>query len=143
MQGREVETDESRKRSRPAAAVVIGVLGCFLVPNTYWGLGGSRGLEWILGSDVTLSLALVWVQEVAIVVGITVVSGRAGIWRLPAPGWFYQAGIWSMALVFGAVGVYNLIGDNTVQARFLFAPVALVMGALCVVVAVGSRWPAE
>lgn len=137
MRGRTLDTDEGRQGAR-AAAVVAGFLGGFLVLNTYWSLGGSWALEWILGSDVTLPLALAWAQEVAIVAGIAVVLDRAGIWRLPVPGWIHRAGIWSMALAFGAVGLYNLIGDNTAQARFLFAPVALVLGALCVAVARGE-----
>ena len=139
MRGRLPESEGESRPSRAAAAVVVGFLSLFLVPNTYWGLGGTWGLEWILGSDVSLPLALVWAQEVAIVVGIVIVLGRAGIWRPPLPGWVYSMGIWSMATVFSAVGLYNLFGDNTDQARFVFAPIAIVMGVLCVVVAVAGR----
>ena len=139
MRGRLPESEGESRSSRAAAALVVGFLSLFLVPNTYWGLGGTWGLEWILGSDVSLPLGLVWAQEVAIVVGIVIVLGRAGIWRPPLPGWVYSMGIWSMATVFSAVGLYNLVGDNTDQARFVFAPIAIVMGALCVVVAVAGR----
>ena len=55
------------------------------------------------------------------------------------PGWVYSMGIWSMATVLSAVGLYNLFGDNTDQARFVCAPFVIVMGALCVVVAVAGR----
>lgn len=135
MRGRRRETEQGRRGPRRAAAVVAGFLGGFLVLNTYWSLNGRLGLEWILGPDVTVSLVLVWAQEVAIVFGIALVLDRGGIRPLPIPAWIHRAGIWSMALAFGAVGLYNLIGDNTTQARFLFAPLALVLGALCVAVA--------
>lgn len=118
-----------------AAAAVVGFLAGFLVLNTYWGLGGTWGVAWILGCDCTIPLALVWAQEAAVIAGIAVVVGRADIWHIPVPRWVLRAGIWSMALVFGAVGLSNLVGDNTAQARFLFAPVALVLCLLCVRVA--------
>lgn len=139
MRSHTLGTEEGRQGARGAAAVVAGILGGFLVLNTYWSLSGSWGLEWILGSGVTVPLALVWAQEVSIVAGLALVLDRAGIWRLPVPGWIHRTGIWLMALAFVAVGLYNLIGDNTAQARFLFAPVAMVLGALCVAVAVADR----
>ena len=75
MRGRLPESEGESRPSRAAAAVVVGFLSLFLVPNTYWG-SGTRGLEWILGSDVSPPLALVWAQEVAIVVGIVITLGR-------------------------------------------------------------------
>ncbi len=126
-------------RARRAAAVVAGFLAGFLVLNTYWGLGGKRGVAWVLGCDCTVPLALVWIQEAAVVAGIAVVLSRPGIWRLPVPAWIPRAGIWAMAAAFAAVALQNLAGDNTAQARFLFAPLALALSALSVVVARGPR----
>ncbi len=129
-------------RARRAAALLAGFLAGFLVLNTYWGLGGKRGVAWVLGCDCTVPLALVWIQEAAVAAGIAVVLTRAGIWQLPLPGWIPRAGIWAMAAVFAAVGLQNLLGDNTAQARFLFAPLALALSALSVVVARG-RHPSD
>ena len=139
MTDEKLEPAPGRQVARMAATVVAGFLGCFLVLNTYWSVGGTWGLEWIVGPDVTIPLPLVWVQQVFIVVGILVVLDRAGIWRLPIPGWIRSAGIWSMALAFGAVRLNNLLGDNTAQAQLLFAPAALVLSMLCVTVAVADR----
>ncbi len=132
---RSIDTPHSRR----AALVVAGFLAAFLVPNTYWALGGERGVVWVLGCDCTVPAALVWMQEAAVLAGIAVVLTRAGLWRLPLPAWVPRAGIWAMAAVFAAVGLQNLLGDNTAQARFLFAPVALALSGLCVAVARGRR----
>ena len=125
--------------ARRAALLVAGFMAVFLVLNTYWGLGGTRGVAWVLGCDCTVPLALVWVQEAAVAAGIAVVLARAGIGQLPLPSWMPRAGIWAMAAVFAAVGLQNLLGDNTAQARFLFAPLTLALSGLSVVVARGPR----
>ena len=127
------------RRARRSASLLAGFLAGFLVLNTYWGLGGTRGVAWVLGCDCTVPLALVWMQEAAVAAGITVVVARAGIWQLPLAGWMPRAGIWVMAAVFAAVALQNLLGDNTAQARFLFAPLALALSALSVVVARAPR----
>ena len=133
------ETTVARGRrtegARRAAWAVAGFLAGFLVLNTYWAFGGKRGVAWVLGCDCTVPLALVWMQEAAVLAGIAVVLARAGIWRLPVPAWIPRAGIWTMAAVFAAVGLQNLFGDNTAQARLLFAPIALAISGLCVIVA--------
>ena len=67
---------------------------------------------------------------------------RAGVWRAPVP-WIWTLGTWTMATAFAAVGLYNLVGDNTAQARLVFAPIALLLAALCVVVARGKRRPTK
>ena len=108
-------------RARQAAGAVAAFLAGFLVLNTHWGLGGSWALAWVPGCDCTVPLASVWVQEAAIVAGIGVVTGRAGVWTLAVPAWVLRIGIWVMAATFAAVGLQNLVGDNTAQARLLFA----------------------
>ena len=65
-----------------AAQAVVGFLVGFLALNTYWGLGGTAGVAWVLGCDCTVPLAAVWVQEAAIMAGIGIVLGRAGICRI-------------------------------------------------------------
>jgi hypothetical protein len=135
----ELDRGTQATAARRAALLVAGFLTGFLILNTYWGLGGTRGVAWVLGCDCTVPLALVWVQEAAVAAGIAVVLARAGIWQLPLPSWIPRAGIWAMAVVFAAVGLQNLLGDNTAQARFLFAPLALALSALSIVVARGPR----
>ena len=135
----ELDRGTQATAARRAALLIAGFLAGFLVLNTYWGLGGTRGVAWVLGYECTVPLALVWVQEAAVAAGIAVVSARAGLWQLPLPRWIPRAGIWAMAVVFAAVGLQNLLGDNTAQARFLFAPLALALSALSIVVARGPR----
>lgn len=118
-----------------AARVVACFLAGFLALNTNWGLGGTAGVAWVLGCECTVPLATVWVQEAAIVVGIGIVLGGAGILRSNLPHWIFGVGIWAMTASFAAVGLQNLLGDNTAQARLVFAPAALTLSVLCVVVA--------
>lgn len=133
-----------RARGRMAAACVAGFLTTFLPLNTYWAVGGTWGVAWVLGcTGCTVPLAIVWVQEAMVVAGIGVVLGRMGLWRPPVPGWLLSLGLWLMAAAFGAVGAQNLLGDTTPQARYLFAPLALVLCTLTVIAARGLGHPAD
>lgn len=137
-QDREATDNAARliTRGRKAASVVAGFLAMLLVLNTYWGFGGTWGIGWVLGcADCTIPLGLVWMQEAMVGAGIAVLAARSGIWRSPLPGWIWRSGTWTMAAAFAAVGVHNVLGDNTVQARLLFAPLALTMAVLCTVAA--------
>ncbi len=120
-----------------AAFTVAGFLVALLPLNTYWALGGTWGVAWVMGcAGCTVPLALVWVQEALVVSGIGVLLARVGRWRPPLPAGFWRVGLWLMAAAFGAVGAQNLLGDNTPQARFVFAPLAL---GLCALSAVANR----
>jgi len=133
-QGSETTIGAGRSTSdgRRPALLVVGFLVGFLPLNTYWALGGTWGLGWVLGcADCTVPLSLVWVQEVLIGSGIAVLLAAGGIWRSPIPPRMLRVGTWAMAAAFAAVGAQNLIGDNTPQARLLFAPLTLTLSALC------------
>lgn len=126
----------STTRGRRAAFLVAGFLAGFLLLNTYWGLGGTWGIAWVMGcAGCTVAPSLVWAQEALVGAGIAVLLARSGAWRPPHPGWIWRSGTWTMAAAFAAVGVHNLLGDNTAQARLLFAPLALGLGLLCAVAA--------
>lgn len=106
-------SSRARTRGRRAAFTVAGFLAAFLPLNTYWAVGGTWGIAWVLGcAGCTLPLALVRVQEAMVMAGIAVVLARAGLWRAPLPGWIWRLGLWTMAAAFGAVGAQNLLGDN-------------------------------
>jgi len=121
----------AKVRGRTAGLCVAGFLVALLPFNTFWALGGTWGLGWILGcADCTVPLALVWAQEVLLVAGIAIVLARLGLWRAPLPQSLWRLGLGLMTAAFGLVGASNLLGDNTIQARFLFAPAALGLAAL-------------
>lgn len=123
-------------RGRQAALLVVGFLAGFLPLNTYWGLGGTWGVGWVLGcADCTVPLSVVWIQEALVAAGIAVLLARAGVWRPRLPSWIWRSGTWTMAAAFAAVAAQNLLGDNTTQARLLFAPLALTLSAACTVTA--------
>lgn len=124
----------SRPSAQRAAWIVAGTLAALVPLNTYWGFGGRWGMAWVVGGDCEVPLALVWIQQVALVIGIGVVLVRVNIVAAPFP-MLWKLASWMMAVAFGAVGLHNLLGDNSPQARLLFAPVALLLAALCVVVA--------
>lgn len=135
---RTAERAPTTARGRVAALSVAGFLAAFLPLNTYWALGGTWGVGWVLGcAGCRVPLPLVWVQEVMVMAGIGVVLARVGLWRPPLPIWIWRAGLWVMAGCFGAVGAQNLLGDTTPQARFLFAPLGLVLGAVTAAAARG------
>ena len=124
-------------RGRTAGLCVAGFLAALLPFNTFWALGGTWGLGWILGcADCTVPLVLVWAQEALVVVGIAIVLARLGLWRAPLPQPVWRLGLGLMTVAFGLVGLSNLLGDNTAQNRFLFAPAAL---GLAVLSAVANR----
>ena len=128
---RKAEPASPGARGRVAALSVAGFLAAFLPLNTYWALGGTWGVAWVLGcAGCTVPLSLVWVQEAMLAAGVGVVLARVGLWRPPLPSWIWRAGLWTMAVCFGAVGAQNLLGDTTPQARFLFAPLGLALGAI-------------
>lgn len=71
-------------RGRTAGLCVAGFLVAMLPINTFWALGGTWGLGWILGcAGCTVPLALVWAQEALLVAGIAIVLARLGLWRAP------------------------------------------------------------
>ena len=130
------EAAQSITRGRKAAFAVVGFLAAFLLLNTHWGLGGTWGIGWVLGcADCNVPLSVVWMQEALIGAGIAVLLARSGVWRSPLPGWIWRSGTWAMAATFATVGVWNLFGDNTLQAQSLFAPLALALAVLCTVAA--------
>lgn len=131
------KADPVDRRVRNAACAVAACLTAFLALNTYWGLGGLWGVAWVLGCDCTVPLAAAWVQEAAVVIGIGIVLGRAEIWRPGLPSWIFSIGAWVISVSFALVALQNMLGDNTTQARFLFAPAALALSILCAVVARG------
>lgn len=122
------------RRGRRAAAPVAGFLAGLLLVNTYWGLGGTWGIGWVLGcAGCTVPVGLVWMQEAMIGAGIVLLLARSGLWGSSFPGWISRSGTWTMAAASAAVGLHNLLGDNTLYARLLFAPLALALAVLCTV----------
>lgn len=76
---------------------------------------------------------------------IALVTGRAGLWGAArVPGWIFLIGTWGVAavlilraLLFG----FAAIGSDAVNRTWelaLFTPLCLVIGALCVVVAING-----
>ena len=127
---------QSIARGRQAAFLVVGFLAGFLPLNTYWALGGTWGVGWVLGcADCTVPLSVVWIQEALVAAGIGVLLARIGVWTPQLPSWIWRSGTWTMAAAFAVVGAQNLLGDNTTQARLLFAPLALTVSAACTVTA--------
>jgi hypothetical protein len=73
------------------------------------------------------------VSVLVYVAAILVVRGRAA----GRPERRYRWGIWALVAVLGIAGVMNLASESRWE-NFLLAPVALVLAALCIVVARGA-----
>jgi hypothetical protein len=89
------------------------------------------------GGDSHLSAAQRGASAVAAVVYVAaalIVLGRAGIWGTRGKRLIFHWGTWSLA-VFMAIGaVPNFISQSRWE-NFIFGPLALVLAALCIVVA--------
>lgn len=130
-------TESSRDRSgrgRRAAWIIVIFLAALTPINVYWALGGKWGVLWVVGCDC-IPAALVWFQQFLILIGIVVVLARAGIWNPGVPKAMLTLGIWGMTATFGAISLWNFLGDNTLQARIFFAPAAAALCGLSFVVA--------
>ena len=66
-----------------------------------------------------------------------IVLGRAGYWGLRLSG-IFRVGTWLLAVAMSLGAIMNL-ASSSVWERFIWAPVALLLAVLCVIVARGRN----
>ncbi len=77
---------------------------------------------------------------------VVLVTGQAGLWGARLPRWVFRIGTWGVAVVLilrALLFGFAAIGSDAVNRTWelaLYTPLCLVIGVLCVVVAIsGSR----
>jgi hypothetical protein len=133
-------------RARRACAlgfsvVVTGIAGL----HAYWALGGSWGIyegsgrNFPAGESLSLGWRLgTWGLVVLLLAAAILVLVRTGIVPLRMPRFLVVGGCWVVAIVMLGVAIGDFGGSST-WSRAVFAPAALVLSALVVVVATPSR----
>lgn len=114
--------------------------------HVYWTLGGSWGLAEALGSEEVDASPGLRVAAGAVAVALAVaasgVLARVGVWGSGLPWALVRWGTWVLAAVLVLVAAVNALASTSLE-RFLFAPLALGLAALAVVVAVSERLPSR
>ncbi len=152
-----VDTGRTDRRSlaRRAALVVSGLLGAIAVLHGLWAAGATwpftdkdRLAEVVLGGSASTfpSAAATWVVVLMLAAAVALVTGQAGLWGARLPNWVFLIGTWGVAVVLilrALLFGFAAIGSDAVNRTWelaLYTPLCLVIGVLCVVVAInGSR----
>lgn len=128
----------------PAAAAIALSLALALAAGfqLFWTLGGEWGLAAALGEDEVEATAGLRVASAVIALLLAVaaagVLARVGLWRLPLPRRLLAVGPWVLAAALVLVAAANAVGETSLE-RFGFAPIALTLAVLAVVVARSER----
>ena len=141
--------------ARTAAVAAGGLLGAIGVLHALWAAGSTwpfsdedRLAEVVWGGPASTfpSPAATWAVVLMLGAAIALVTGRSGLWGARIPSWIFLIGTCGVAAVLILRAVlfgFAAIGSDAVNRTWelaLFTPLCLVIGALCVVVAInGSR----
>lgn len=145
-----MRTDRSRL-ARTAAAGAGGLLGAIGVLHALWAAGSAwpfsdkdRLAEVVWGGSASTFPSPAATLAVVVLLGTAVllVTGQAGFWGARVPRWVFWIGTWGVAavlilraLLFG----FAAIGSDAVNRTWelaLYTPLCLVIGGLCVIVAI-------
>ena len=125
-----------------AARLLAVALALVAALHVYWALGGEWGLAAALGrDDVDSGPGLrVAAAVVAILLALAAASvlARVGTWKLPLPWRLLSVGAWLVVAALVLVAVANAMSTTSLE-RFGFAPLALALAALALIVARAER----
>ncbi len=133
-----------RLSASTAGYALAATLAAVAAVHVYWVLGGSWGVAAALGRDeVDVSPAL-RIAAGAVAAGLAVAAlgilARVGVWGDALPWTLIRWGTWLLAAVLVLVAAVNALAPTSLE-RFVFAPLALTLAVLAVVVAVSERPP--
>ena len=147
-----VTTDRGRlaRRAAVVASVLLGALGilhALWAAGSVWPFSNKERLAQVVwgGSASTFpSPAATLAVVVLLVTAVLLVTGRAGLWGRGVPSWVFLIGTWGVAavlilraLLFG----FAALGSDAVNRTWelaLYTPLCLVIGGLCLVVAING-----
>jgi sterol desaturase/sphingolipid hydroxylase (fatty acid hydroxylase superfamily) len=120
-------------------SVALAILGAL---HLYWAFGGSWGLAAALGRDeidpnwtVRLAAGAVAIALLVVAVGVL---GRIGLWGAFLPWLPFSWGTWVLATALFLAALLNL-ASHTWLERLVFAPIALGLGVLALIIARSPR----
>lgn len=126
-------------RAALALSASLTLLG---LVHIYWALDGTWGFAAALGRqeiDVTTGLRLgAGAVAIALLVAAAGVLGRVGIWGGFLPWVLFSWATWTLAAALFLAAVVNLAA-RTRREQLVFAPIALVLGILALLVARSPR----
>ncbi len=124
------------------AYTLSGALTVLSVLHFYWAFGGNWGLAASLGrEEIDASGGLrvaVGAVAIALLIAAVGVLGRVGLWGHFLPWVLFSWGTWALVTALFLAALLNLT-SHTWTERLVFAPIALALGALAVVVARSPR----
>jgi hypothetical protein len=125
-----------------AAYLLSIVLTILSVLHLYWAFGGNWGLPAALGRqeiDASTGLRIAaGAVAIALLVAAVGVLGRVGLWGEFVPWVLFSWGTWALVAALFLAALLNITA-RTWTERLVFAPIALALGALALIIARSSR----
>ncbi len=126
-------------RAAYALSIALTILS---VLHLYWAFGGTWGLAAALGRqeiDVSTGLGIAaGAVAIALLIAAVGVLGRVGLWGKFLPWVLFSWGTWALVGALFLAALLNLTA-RTWMERLVFAPLALALGALALIIARSPR----
>ncbi len=110
--------------------------------HVYWAFGGTWGLAAALGREEIAASRGLRISAAAVAIALLIaavgVPGRVGLWGRFLPWPLFSWGTWVLATALFVASLVNLTA-RTWMERLVFAPIALALGVLAVIVARSPR----
>ena len=124
------------------AYVLSIALTILSVLHLYWAFGGTWGLAAALGrQDIDASTGLriaAGAVAIALLIAAVGVLGRVGLWGDFLPWVLFSWGTWALVAALFLATLLNLTA-RTWTERLVFAPIALALGVLALIIARSPR----
>ena len=125
-----------------AAYVLSIALTVLSVLHLYWAFGGTWGLAAALGrQDIDASTGLriaAGAVAIALLIAAVGVLGRVGLWGDFLPWVLFSWGTWALMTALFLAALLNLTASTWME-RLVFAPIALALGVLALIIARSLR----
>ncbi len=122
-----------------ALSVALTILS---VLHLYWAFGGTSGLAAALGRqeiDASAGLRIAaGAVAIALLIAAVGVLGRVGLWGDFLPWVLFSWGTWALVAALFLATLLNLTA-RTWNERLVFAPIALALGVLALMIARSPR----
>ncbi len=125
-----------------AAHTLSIALTILSVLHLYWAFGGTWGLAAALGRqeiDASTGLRIAaGAVAIALLIAAVGVVGRVGLWGDFLPWVLFSWGTWVLMTALFLAALLNLTASTWME-RLVFAPIALVLGVLALIIARSPR----
>ncbi len=112
------------------------------VLHLYWAFGGTWGLAAALGRqeiDASTGLRIAaGAVAIALLIAAVGVPGRVGLWGDFLPWVLFSWGTWALMTALFLAALLNLTASTWME-RLVFAPIALALGVLALIIARSPR----